>query len=49
MMEARARNKKAAERALRGEPAALTALKTKTDPLLYGPDKDGVSRADLRR
>lgn len=49
MMRARGRNKKAAEKALKGDPVARAALQEKTDPLLYGPDKDGVSRVDPLR
>lgn len=46
-MRARVRNKRAAERALSGDAASLTALKAKTEPLkVY--DSNGVRRGDVR-
>lgn len=45
-MRARVRNKRAAEKALAGDAAALAALKVKTDPLkVY--DSNGVRRGDV--
>lgn len=47
MMRARGRNKKAAEKALKGDAAARKSLQEKADPLLE-VDSDGVRRAYLQ-
>lgn len=48
MRKARARNKRAIERGLKGNADRKAALVTKTDPLL-SKNKDGVERGDLHR
>lgn len=48
MIRARGRNKKAAEKALKGDAAARQALAEKTEPLLE-VDGDGVRRVYLPR
>lgn len=46
MVRARGRNKRATERALRGDAAAKAALEDKTKALL-AVDEDGVRRGDV--
>lgn len=48
MIRARGRNKRAAERNLRGDTVARAALEEKTKALL-DVDEDGVPRVDLQR
>lgn len=48
MIRARGKNKRATEKRLAGDPAALKALKDKTKALLV-VDEDGVRRGDVHR